>query len=218
MPQSAEVISHWHQSVDGLSISTLEFYASLEKALRDKEVADLHFERLGFNEHGILSAKREYLGVSYGRLRFDICAAPFGKDFFFSWWLVRKTPGFAALWGCATIVAVPLLVLAFIGTLGFFKGVFFALLSIVVGSLVLKASLGEGWNAVEDTILLMPILGTIYRKFFMPVTYYSEDSRLMFEETVHRIVVQVVEGVLTVNKLPPIPSEQLKPQSRKPIA
>ena len=217
MPQSAEVISHWHQSVDGLSISTLEFYASLEIALRDKEVADLRIERVFFNERGILSAKREYLGVSYGRLRFDICGAPFGKDFFFSWWLVKKTPGFAALWGCGTIIAIPLLVLAFIGTLGFFKGIFFAIATIVVGALVLKASLEEGWGAVEDAILLMPTVGIIYRRFFMPVTYYSEDTRIMFEETVHRIVVQVIEGVLTLNKLPPIPTEQLKPQSRNPI-
>ena len=217
MPQSAEVISHWHQSVDGLSISTLEFYASLETALRDKEVADLRIERVFFNERGILSAKREYLGVSYGRLRFDICGAPFGKDFFFSWWLVKKTPGFAALWGCGTIIAIPLLVLAFIGTLGFFKGIFFAIATIVVGALVLKASLEEGWGAVEDAILLMPTVGIIYRRFFMPVTYYSEDTRIMFEETVHRIVVQVIEGVLTLNKLPPIPTEQLKPQSRNPI-
>lgn len=217
MPQSAEVISHWHQSVDGLSISTLEFYASLEIALRDKEVADLRIERVLFNERGVLSAKREYLGVSYGRLRFDICGAPFGKDFFFSWWLVKKTPGFAALWGCGTIIAIPLLVLAFIGTLGFFKGIFFAIATIVVGALVLKASLAEGWGAVEDAILLMPTVGMIYRRFFMPVTYYSEDTRIMFEETVHRIVVQVIEGVLTLNKLPPIPTEQLKPLSRKPI-
>jgi hypothetical protein len=217
VPQSAEVISHWHQSVDGLSISTLEFYASLEIALRDKEVADLRIERIMFNEHGILSAKREYLGVSYGRFRFDICAAPFGKDFFFSWWLAKRTPGFAALWGCATIIAVPLLVLAFIGTFGFFKGIFFAIAALVGGALVLKASLAEGWGAVEDAILAIPTLGIIYRKFFMPVTYYSEDTRIMFEETVHRILVQVIEGVLTLNKLPPIPTERLKPQSRTPI-
>jgi hypothetical protein len=51
-----------------------------------------------------------------------------------------------------------------------------------------------------------------------PVTYYSEDSRLMFEETVHRVVVQVASGVLTLNKLPELSPEKMKPQSRQALA
>lgn len=218
MAQSAEVISHWHQSVDGLSTSTLEFYDSVEKALRAKEVADLRIERIVVSEHGVLSAKREYLGVSYARLRFDICGAPFGRDFFFSWWLVKRTPGFAALWGCATLVGLPLLVLAFIGAMGFFKGIGFALVAVVIGGFILKESAAGGWGAVEDTILAMPIIGLLYKKFVRPVTYYSEDTRLMFEEMVHRTVLQVVEGILTLNKLPQIPADKLKPQSRNALA
>ena len=34
-----------------------------------------------------MSASREYLRVQHKELVFDICAAPFGKDFFISWWL-----------------------------------------------------------------------------------------------------------------------------------
>lgn len=88
MAESAEVISHWHQSVDGLSTSTLEYYDAIEKALRDKDVAGLQIERAFASESGLLSAKREYLRIRYGRLMFDICGAPCGRDFFFSWWLL----------------------------------------------------------------------------------------------------------------------------------
>lgn len=218
MAQSAEVISHWHQSVDGLSTSTLDFYAAVEKALREKEVADLHIERITANEHGILSAKREYLGVSYGRLRFDICGAPFGKDFFFSWWLVKRTPDLAALWGCATLIGLPLIGLVFISAMGFFQGIFVTLLVVVVVGALLRSSSPDGLNAVEDTILAMPVIGLLYMKFMKPVTYYSEDTRLMFEDTVHRVVLEVVGGILTLNKLPQIPAEKLKPQSKKAIA
>ena len=218
MAQSAEVISHWHQSVDGLSTSTLDFYAAVEKALREKEVADLHIERITANEHGILSAKREYLGVSYGRLRFDICGAPFGKDFFFSWWLVKRTPDLAALWGCATLIGLPLIGLVFISAMGFFQGIFVTLLVVVVVGALLRSGSADGWNAIEDTILAMPVIGLLYMKFVKPVTYYSEDTRLMFEETVHRIVLQVVGGILTLNKLPEIPADKLKPQSKKALA
>ena len=218
MAQSVEVISHWHQSVEGLSTSTLEYYASVEKALRDKEVPELRIERTTVSESGILSAKREYLRVRYGRLMFDICGAPFGKDFFFSWWLVKRTPGFAALWGCLTLIGLPLLVLAFIAGMGFLKGMFFALVAIGVGAAVLRGAFSDGWSAIEDSILVMPIIGLIYRMFVKPVTYYSEDTRLMFEDTVHRVVVQVVSGILTLNKLPEIVPEKLKPQSRNALA
>lgn len=46
MAQSAEVISHWHQSVEGLSTSTQDYYAAVEKALREKEVPALTIERV----------------------------------------------------------------------------------------------------------------------------------------------------------------------------
>jgi hypothetical protein len=216
--QSVEVISHWHQSVDGLSTSTLEYYAAVEKALRDKQVPELQIERTTVSESGILSAKREYLRVRYGRLMFDICGAPFGKDFFFSWWLVKRTPGFAALWGCAALVGLPLLVLSFIAAMGFIKGILFALVAIVIGAAVLRQAFSDGWSAIEDSILVMPIIGLIYQKFVKPVTYYSEDTRLMFEDTVHRVVLQVISGILTLNKLPELSPDKMKPQSRKALA
>jgi hypothetical protein len=218
MAHSVEVISHWHQSVEGLSTSTLDYYAAVEKALRDKEVPELQIERITASESGILSAKREYLRARYGRLCFDICGAPFGKDFFFSWWLVKRTPGFAALWGCATLIGLSFLTLVFIGAMGFFKGIFFALVAAGVGAAVLRSAFADGWTAIEDAILVMPIIGPLYKKFVNPVTYYSEDTRLMFEDTVHRVVVQVVEGILTLNKLPEIPAEKLKPQSRSALS
>ena len=218
MAQSVEVISHWHQSVEGLSTSTLEYYAAVEKALRDKQVPELQIERTTISESGILSAKREYLRVRYGRLNFDICGAPFGKDFFFSWWLVKRTPGFAALWGCAALIGLPLVVIGFIGALGFFKGILFALVAIGVGVAVLRGAFSDGWSAIEDSILVMPIIGLVYKKFVKPITYYSEDTRLMFEETVHRVVLQVVSGVLTINKLPELSSEKMKAQSRNALS
>jgi hypothetical protein len=218
MAQSVEVISHWHQSVEGLSTSTLDYYAAVEKALRDKEVPELQIERITASESGILSAKREYLRARYGRLSFDICGAPFGKDFFFSWWLVKRIPGFAALWGCASLIGLSFLTLVFIGAMGFFKGILFALVAVGIGTAILRGAFADGWSGIEDTILVMPIIGPLYKKFVNPVTYYSEDTRLMFEDTVHRVVVQVVEGILTLNKLPEIPAEKLKPQSRSALS
>jgi hypothetical protein len=218
MAQSIEVISHWHQSVEALSTSTLEYYAAVEKALRDKEVPDLRIERTTFSEHGILSAKREYLRVRYGRLHFDICGAPFGKDYFFSWWLVKRTPGFAALWGCAILIGLPLLVLTLIGLMGFVRGLFATIVVLGVGAAILRNSFADGWSAIEDAILAMPVIGFLYEKFMKPVTYYSEDTRMMFEETVHRVVLQVCSGILTLHQLPELSPDQLKAQSRRALS
>ena len=217
MAESLEVISHWHQSVESLSTSTLEYYAALEKVLRDKEVPDLQIERTTFSEHGILSAKREYLRVRYGRLYFDICGAPFGRDYFFSWWLVKRTPGFAALWGCLVLIGLPVLVIILVGSMGLLRGLFAVIVVIGVGMAILRNAFADGWGAIEDAILVMPIIGFLYRKFVKPVTYYSEDTRQMFEDTVHRVVLQVCSGILTLNNLPELTAEQLKAQSRKAL-
>jgi len=42
--------------------------------------------RVTHSQSGIFSAKREYLRVVRNEYIFDICAAPFGNGFFFSWW------------------------------------------------------------------------------------------------------------------------------------
>jgi hypothetical protein len=131
---------------------------------------------------------------------------------------VKRTPGFAALWGCAALIGLPLVVIGFIGALGFFKGILFALVAIGVGVAVLRGAFSDGWSAIEDSILVMPIIGLVYKKFVKPITYYSEDTRLMFEETVHRVVLQVVSGVLTINKLPELSSEKMKAQSRNALS
>jgi hypothetical protein len=158
----------------------------------------------------------------YGRLMFDICGAPFGKDFFFSWWLVKPIPGFMALVGCAVLIASPLFIFAIVAGMLVFKGFIYmlilAFIAIGMGMAFVRKTDVNTWNTIEDAILVMPLVGLLYKKFVKPVTYYSEDTRLMFEDTVHRIVLQVVSGVLTLNKLPELSPEKMKPQSRKALA
>lgn len=217
MGHTVDVLSHWHQSVEELNTSSLEFYDAVEKSIRAKNVAAIQLERVEVPEQGVFSAKRTYLAVTYGRLRFDICGAPFGTDFFFSWWLVRKAPGFHAVWGCTALVVLPLALIWLVASLGFVKGVFFAVLLLAIGFVLLAGVAPGGWSEVEDSLLATPVIGPLYGKFFKPVTYYSEDSRLMFEETVHRVVLEIVAGILTLHKLPELPAEGRKPQSKKPL-
>jgi hypothetical protein len=215
--EAVEMFSHWHHSVEALSTSTQDFYASVERALTAKEVPELHLSRTVVNERGLLSARREYLSVRYGRLTFDICAAPFGKDFFFSWWLTKRSPSASAFLGLLILVGLPILTLMLFASVGLLKTLLFSLIALVVTMAVLRHFLTAGSILVEDAILTMPIIGFLYLRFARPVTYYSEDTRLMFEDTVHRTVVQIVEGVLTLNKLPPLAPEKTKSQSRSAL-
>jgi hypothetical protein len=68
-------------------MSSDEFYKELENALKEHDMPKVEIARANNKEGGLFSSSREYLRVKYRDLVFDICAAPFGKDFFVSWWM-----------------------------------------------------------------------------------------------------------------------------------
>src|SRR5437764_8693628 len=82
--KQAEVLSHWYSHVPNFNASTRDFYAAVEKELKEQRVPGLEVAHVEFAEGGVLSAKREYLRMTRERLVFDICAAPFGVNYFYS--------------------------------------------------------------------------------------------------------------------------------------
>ena len=83
----SNVISHWSHFFNFFSLSANAFYEELENVLKNHEMPNSKIERTKHKEAGFLSANREYLRIKHGDIVFDVCAAPFGKDFFISWWL-----------------------------------------------------------------------------------------------------------------------------------
>lgn len=83
----SDVLSHWSHSFRSFAVSSDLFYGELEKTLQDHEMPHSKIERTKHKEAGILSASRVYLRIKHGDIVFDVCASPFGKDFFISWWL-----------------------------------------------------------------------------------------------------------------------------------
>ena len=79
-----DAIDHWYALIPGFNTSAKDFYAAIEKELKDRQVPGLDIFYVDFAEGGILSNKREYLRMTRERLVFDICAAPFGTSYFFS--------------------------------------------------------------------------------------------------------------------------------------
>ena len=215
MPRGGPVISHWHTLVDGFNTSSLDFYTAVEESVKAREVPDAKFSRVEFKEGGFASAKREYLRVERGNVAFDIGAAPYGKGFFFSWWLSRLGPEhpFLYLLGflAAVFIGTPILSYPFRGSCGYFVVLPIVLVGIVVGLAFLARNEIFG---PEEHILAIPILGWIYEKIFNPITYYSLDTALMFQESVSRAVNEVIEGLLTGQGLRALSEDQLKPTIR----
>lgn len=96
--KDANVISNWHHPIENFNTSTMEFYAAVEQAIKPRQIPDYSVSRIDWREGGVLTARREYLRIKRGKLAFDICAAPFGTGFFFSWWLAELPPSHAFLW------------------------------------------------------------------------------------------------------------------------
>lgn len=84
MAEHTQTLSHWHKHIEGLKLSTQEFYSGVEFAVQSRDLPDAKFSRVEYKEGGLFSGRREYLRIKRGELYFDVCAAPFANGMFFS--------------------------------------------------------------------------------------------------------------------------------------
>jgi len=84
------IVSHWHKLIPALKVSVEDYYEALDAVIEERKVPNVKVWVTHYHEGGIASAKRMYLRISRREYIFDICAAPFGKDFFVSWWLGQR--------------------------------------------------------------------------------------------------------------------------------
>lgn len=220
MPRKPKsVLSHWHHLEENFSTSAVAFYEAVETAVKAREAPDLEFSRVLWKEGGVLSASREYLRVKRGRIAFDLCAAPYGRGYFFSWWMA-EIPGDPIVYLAALLVGglgllvggVVLLNLLdgcggiLLAALLFFVGVPIALF--LLGRMVQEGALP---GVSEEQVLAMPVLGWLYELLFRPSTYYRLDTALMFQETVRRTVNEVLSDTLSAQGLRSLSEEELRP-------
>ncbi len=199
-PKKAEVLSHWYTPVPGFSASTNDFYAEVEKELREEKVPGLEMARVEFAEGGMLSEKRTYLRLTRERLVFDICAAPFGTSYFYScrfaeipsvvrlWELVALGLGlfFFALLSFDVFVRIFGLMAPFLWPVAFIA-------FIVLGIYTMRNSVAMGLANLDATLIKTPVLGAVYEAWFRKETYYRQDTRLMYVTVVEGIVKKLVE-------------------------
>lgn len=206
------VISHWYHLVENFNTSGLDFYAAVETAVKARQVPDLEISRVEWSEGGVLSAKREYLRVQRGKLAFDICAAPFGTGFFFSWWLAELGPSYGLLYLVGLVLLVFIVLGLFITWFGFFLGSLLWLLLVPLALWALGSMVRSGQFLNDDIVLAIPIIGPLYERVFRPNTYYKMDTALMFQEMVRLAVNECVDALTSANGI-----RALSDMERKPI-
>jgi hypothetical protein len=223
-PKQADVLDHWYTLVPSFHTSTQEFYASVEQELKDRKVPGLEISQVEFAEGGLLSAKRLYLRMTRERLVFDICAAPFGSAYFFSC-RFAELPSRVKFWELAVVFIVLWVIVGvifglFARYLGGFLTWVLVLVAVGFGIWFLRNLVSMGLQDLDATLLKLPVIGPVYERFFRKETYYREDTRLMYLETIPSVVKQKVEEVTAAKGIKliryhehsPILSELYKPR------
>ena len=214
MKRTDKVISRWSTLIDDFSTSGQEFYRAVEAAVHERKIPGFTYSRIDFKEGGFASSKRTYLRIESNSVAFDICAAPYGDSYFFSWWLSRLGPRHPFLYFLGVLIVV-------LGggyyTASDLLGEEF-IIALVLAPIVLLALLGFMARArlfgPEENILMIPILGWLYEKVFSPITYYSLDTALMFQETVRRAINETINNLLTEQGLKALTESDFEPTIR----
>jgi hypothetical protein len=197
-----QVLNHWYAPVDNFQCVSADFYVMVEKQLTDRKVPGLEISRIELGEGGPLSPKREYLRLKRERLVFDICAAPFGTSYFFSFRFVEMPLGIKAVEMVIFMVGVFLAFGLILKVFGILLGPFVALALLLGGLWVMRNAVQLGLKDLDASLLKTPIIGPLYEIFFRKETYYREDTRLMYLSTVDTITKALVDEVTAAKGIP----------------
>ena len=193
--KKADVIEHWYALVPDFSTSGKEFYSDIEKELKSRQVPNLDIAFVDFIEGGVLSAKREYLRMVRERLVFDICAAPFGTAFFFSC-RFAQIPAVIQLWQLLVVIIGAFMVMMFtLRYVGLILGGLLLMAGFIFLIYLLRNAVALGLKDLDTALIKSPIVGPIYENWFRKETYYRQDTRLMYCDTVNAVVKAKVEEV-----------------------
>jgi len=219
--KSDEVLNHWISFADNFSLSSQDFYQSVEQELKARKVPGLTISRVEYAEGGLLSEQRVYLRLIRERLAFDACAAPFGTGFFFSCRTVYS-PVVVKFWhvfvGLNLFAGLYLLLARYIGLE--FAGIAVVTLVIAIAQ-VFRNVIAMQIADLDAALLKIPVVSPIYEKWFRVDTYYRQDTRMVYLDLVPKLVQSLAEeataakGVKLVRQYErnPILGELYKPRT-----
>jgi hypothetical protein len=82
--------SHNYFHFEDFQLSAQDFYKTVEEIIKERAFPDVDTSIKQLRVGGFFSAERDYLVIRGGDHIFYVCAAPFGKNFFISYFLKEK--------------------------------------------------------------------------------------------------------------------------------
>lgn len=184
-----EVIEHWYSLVSAQHFSSKDFYGHIEAGIAAQKVPALEISRIDLSEGGVLSDKREYLRMKRERLTFDVCAAPVGVNYFFSYRFYVE-PAIVTVWDVISLF-VGFGVLTFLfAKVGGIIGLFIFGAVVALAFFLMKNAIGMGLRDLDASLIKTPALGPIYERYFRKDTYYRQDIRIAYCSIVSGLVKQ----------------------------
>jgi hypothetical protein len=198
--KKTEVMEHKYVPLHNFQMSVDEFYRSIEAELELRALTGLEFSRITYSEGGMFAARREYLRVRRERLVFDVCAAPFGNEWFFSW-RVAVIPMHIALWEVAVLlIMLGTLYLFYADLFGWTLGPIFLGASLLSVLLLMRTTISLGMHDVDAALMQIPVIGAIYERFLRKEdTYYREDTRLAYQTFVTSVIKEKIDEATAAN-------------------
>ena len=174
--------------VDDFQTSPDSFYQSIEEELQQRKVPGLELMRLDYREGGMLSSKRDYLRMRRERLTFDLCSAPFGTSWFFSYRFCEIPAPFPFWQFIVVLLLLSGLILGYLALFGMVWGGVTIGMTILGFILLLRNTLTLGLEDFDAWLLTVPVFGRLYEILLRKETFFRQDTRLMYVEMVERII------------------------------
>jgi hypothetical protein len=105
----------------------------------------------------------------------------------------------------------------FVKMFGYIGGAILLAVGVAIAGTALGAGSVRLGDMIDDIMLSLPIVGRFYARFIRPATYFSEDTRLVFQEAVHLILIDEINALLTKSGLRALAPEVSVPQTRSLI-
>ena len=204
-------ISYWCTLFDDCDYPPSDFYASVDKGLKQRQIPDLLVDFVLFHEGNVFSKRRLYYQMRRERIVAEICAAPFGSGFFISSRIFdRRRQAFywdyLFAFGILALITIPVMyrygtivAIVAVGT------VFTTLWSLM------RLATNPSFAWLDEKICNVPWFGPIYETIFHPNTYFRQDQHSMYREAVNRSVREAVAELTTEKGLKPLTDNEFRP-------
>lgn len=216
--KAPEVIKHHFYPVIDFETSVDEYYEAIEQELAARQLTGLEISRIEFAEGGILSARRVYLRMRRERLVFDVCAAPFGTTWFFSYrfWQI---PLQLMLWEIIVMLLVlAALVLFYASLFGWMLGPILFGASLFSLLLLMRNTVRLGFEDLDAGLLQIPIVGAFYEICLRENdTYFREDTRRAYMSVVETVIVAKTEDATKAKGIELVQFQDATPPSHPGI-